>query len=119
MYDGFRYGYLGFALGPDQRTLYYLTGGPLAPGEKPAATSPSNKGVENLHLVTYDIPTSHFVDHGAVFLPDGSRPMGVHSLDVGPDGTVYAVARINRNGQRVPDLISIGPRSVHGEQNRF
>lgn len=28
MSDQFSLGYLGFALGPDQRTAYYLTGGP-------------------------------------------------------------------------------------------
>ena len=29
MFDQFSYGYLGFALGPDGRTIYYLTGGPI------------------------------------------------------------------------------------------
>ena len=29
MFDKFYYGYLGFTLGPDGRTLYYLTGGPI------------------------------------------------------------------------------------------
>lgn len=29
MFDQFSYGYLGFELGPDKKTLYYLTGGPI------------------------------------------------------------------------------------------
>ena len=29
MFDQFSYGYLGFTLGPDGKTLYYLTGGPI------------------------------------------------------------------------------------------
>lgn len=110
MYDGFRYGYLGFALGPDERTLYYLTGGPIPPGEKTTADADKSKRkLEDLHLVTYDIPTGRRADHGAIFLTDGSRPVCVHSLDVGRDGTVYALSRVNRNGQSVPDLISIAP----------
>jgi hypothetical protein len=28
MFDEFSYGYLGFTLGPDEQTIYYLTGGP-------------------------------------------------------------------------------------------
>jgi hypothetical protein len=107
MKDGFRYGYLGFALGPDQRTLYYLTGGPIPPGEKLPAQS--KRKPENLHLITYDIPTRRCVDHGPIFLPDGSRPVCVHSLEVGQDGTVYALSRINRDGRSVPDLIAIPP----------
>jgi hypothetical protein len=29
MFDQFSYGYLGFQLGPDDETIYYLTGGPI------------------------------------------------------------------------------------------
>ncbi len=29
IFDQFSYGYLGFDLGPDKETLYYLTGGPI------------------------------------------------------------------------------------------
>ncbi len=29
MFDQFSYGYLGFTLGPDGHTIYYLTGGPI------------------------------------------------------------------------------------------
>jgi hypothetical protein len=104
MYDKFRYGYLGFTLGPHRRTLYCLTGGPIAAGQQP----PTAEGPEeNLHLITYDIPTARSVDHGAIFFADGQRPSRVHSIAVGKDGTVYAVSRVKRNGHSVPDLISI------------
>ena len=110
MYDKFRYGYLGFTLGPDQRTLYYLTGGPIPAGEKPPAAQASGPA-ENLHLVTYDIPTARCVDHGPIFFADGQRPAGVHSIAVGQDGTVYALSRVNRNGRIARDLIRIAPLS--------
>ena len=110
MYDKFRYGYLGFTLGPDQRTLYYLTGGPIPADQQPAAVECQKPGAEeNLHLVTYDIPTARRVDHGPIFFADGHRPAGVHSIAVGRDGTVYALSRVTRNGRCSPDLMSIPP----------
>ena len=62
MFDQFSYGYLGFTLGPDGRTLYYLTGGPIYVDGKRVTGKDSTgkgeaKGLEDLHLVTYDIPT--------------------------------------------------------------
>ena len=106
MYDKFRYGYLGFTLGPDQRTLYYLTGGPI-PADQPPP--PAEGPEEDLHLVTYDIPTARYTDHGAIFFANGQRPSAVHSIAVGTDGTVYALSRVSRHGQSVPDLIAIPP----------
>jgi hypothetical protein len=79
MNDQFSYGYLGFKLGPDGRTIYYLTGGPIYVNGKRVlgATSTAKgeaKGLEDLHLITYDISTGKYLDHGAVFYPDGQRP---------------------------------------------
>jgi hypothetical protein len=114
MFDQFSYGYLGFTLGPDGRTLYYLTGGPIyedgrrVRGRSSAAKGES-RGVENLHLVTYDIPARRYADHGPVFYEGGGRPSNVNSIAVGRDGTVYTIARIpRREGFRV-DLISFKP----------
>jgi hypothetical protein len=114
MFDQFSYGYLGFTLGPDGRTLFYLTGGPIyedgrrVRGKSTTAKGES-KGAEDLHLVTYDIPARRYVDHGAVFYEDGRRPTSVNSIAVGRDGTVYTIARIPRaDGYRV-DLISFKP----------
>ena len=115
MKDKFRYGYLGFTLAQDGRTLYYLTGGPFAPGQKPPPAAPgqTKRPEENLHLVTFDIPTGRRIDHGPIFFADGRFPWGVHSIAVGKDGTVYALSKIARRGRHVPDLISIPPVNLN------
>ncbi len=115
MYDQFSYGYLGFALGPDGRTLHYLTGGPVyvegkrVTGKAKTAMGES-KGMENLHLITHDIPTGKYTDQGAIFFENGERPAYVNSIAVGKDGTVYTLSRITESGRTRTDLISIrGP----------
>ncbi len=115
MGDQFSYGYLGFKLGPDGRTIYYLTGGPIYIDGKRVKGAISTakgeaKGLEDLHLITYDIPTGKYLDNGAVFYPDGQRPLYVNSIAIGDDGTVYTLARITENGKTRTDLISFpGP----------
>jgi len=115
MGDQFSYGYLGFKLGPDGRTIYYLTGGPIYIDGKRVMGASSTakgeaKGLEDLHLITYDIPTGKYLDHGAIFYPDGQRPLYVNSIAIGDDGTVYTLARITENGKTRTDLISFpGP----------
>jgi hypothetical protein len=104
MRDSFEYGYLGFALGPDGRTVYYLTTGPAGEGAPPTRRG---RQEENLRLVTYDIPAAHYEDHGAIFLGDGQRPTQVHSIAVAKDDTVYALASFTRNGHKLTDLIRI------------
>ena len=119
MYDQFSYGYLGFTLGPDGETLHYLTGGPVYQDGKRVKGKDStamgeSKGVENLHLVTYDIPRRRYRDQGPIFLENGDRPAYVNSIAVGKDGTVYTLCRIKRNGKTVTDLISVpGPFRSH------
>ena len=111
-FDQFSYGYLGFALGPDGKTIYYLTGGPIyengkrVEGEKSIAKGAA-KGLENLHLITYEIPTNTYQDHGAIFYENGDRPLYVNSIAVDTRGNVYTLARINREGRIVTDLIKI------------
>ena len=112
MGDQFSYGYLGFKPGPDGHTIYYLTGAPIYVDGKrlKGATSTAKgeaKGLEDLHLITYDINTGLYLDHGAVFYPDGQRPLYVNSIAIGKDGTVYSMGRVNRNGKVVTDLFSI------------
>jgi hypothetical protein len=114
MFDEFSYGYLGFTLGPDGHTLYYLTGGPIYVEGRRLAGKASTakgeaKGEEDLHLVTYDIPTAQYIDHGAIFYENGDRPTYVNSIAVGKDGTVYTLARIREAGVERTDLISVGP----------
>ena len=117
MYDQFSYGYLGFALGPDGRTIYYLTGGPIyINGKRVTGKDVTGKGeakgLEDLHLVTYDIPTAKYIDHGAVFLPDGQRPLYVNSIVVAKDGTVYTLGRITVGDHTRADLIRIPAKSI-------
>jgi hypothetical protein len=115
MFDQFSYGYLGFAPGADYRTIYYLTGAPIyADGKRLAGKSKTAmgeaKGLEDLHLVTWHIPTGKYTDHGAIFYEDGQRPLYVNSIAVGRDGTVYSLGRIKRNGKVLTDLFAVRPR---------
>jgi hypothetical protein len=112
MFDQFSYGYLGFTLGPDGQTIYYLTGGPIYEnGKRVTGKSETNmgeaKGLEDLHLVTYHIPTGKYRDHGPVFYENGERPLYVNSIAVAGDGTVYTLARISENGKTRTDLVRI------------
>jgi hypothetical protein len=100
MRDPFAYGYLSFALGPDARTVYYLTAGPAQERQR-------DRVREELRLVTYDIPLAKYQDHGAIFLADGQRPSGVQSIAVAKDGSVYSLATFSRNGRPIADLIRI------------
>lgn len=111
-FDQFSYGYLGFSLGPDGKTIYYLTGGPIfengkrIEGEKSIAKGAA-KGLENLHLITYEIPTNTYQDHGPIFYENGDRPLYVNSISVDAAKNVYTLARVNRNGKIITDLIKI------------
>lgn len=112
MGDQFSYGYLGFALGPDGQTIYYLTGAPIYIDGKrlKGATSTAKgeaKGLEDLHLITYNIKTGQYLDHGAIFYPDGDRPLYVNSIALGKDGTIYSLGRMKRDGKVVTDLFSV------------
>lgn len=112
MFDQFSYGYLGFQLGPDQQTIYYLTGGPIyidgkrVKGADQIAKGAA-KGLENLHLVTFHIPTQHYTDHGPIFYADGNRPTYVNSIAIGADGSVYTLARFEYDSHEIQDLIKI------------
>ena len=84
MFDQFSYGYLGFTLGPDGRTLYYLTGGPVyVEGKRLAGKAKTamgeSKGIENLHLVTYDIPTGRHATMARSSSPTATA--GLRQLD--------------------------------------
>jgi len=115
MFDQFSYGYLGFALGPDGDTIHYLTGGPIyedgrrVKGRDSIAMGAA-KGLENLHLVTWHIPTGRCRDHGAIFYPDGTRPLYVNSIAIGTDGSVYSLARVPDAARVRTDLFRVkGP----------
>jgi hypothetical protein len=112
MFDQFSYGYLGFQLGPDEETIYYLTGGPIYENGKRVAgavdiAKGAAKGLENLHLITYHIPSKNYQDHGPIFYDNGDRPLYVNSIAIGNGGEVYALARVTENGNTRTDLIKI------------
>ncbi|HEV7348400.1 hypothetical protein [Telluribacter sp.] len=115
MFDQFSYGYLGFQPGPDGDTIYYLTGGPIYLNGKRVKGADEIakggvKGLENLHLVTFHLPSRTYTDHGPIFYPDGQRPTYVNSIAIGQEGTVYTLARFEHNGKEIQDLVSIpGP----------
>ena len=68
------------------------------------------KGLEDLHLVTYHIPTGRCRDQGAIFYPNGERPLYVNSIAVGQDGSVYSLARVPDQGRVRADLFRVkGP----------
>jgi hypothetical protein len=112
MFDQFSFGYLGFALGPDNETIYYLTGGPIyVDGKRVTGKATTAKGeargLEDLHLVTWHIPSGKYMDHGAIFYENGERPLYVNSITIGKDGTVYSLGRITEAGKTRADLFSV------------
>jgi len=120
MFDQFSYGYLGFTLGPDGRTLHYLTGAPIYVNGKRLAGKSSTamgdaKGLEDLHLITYDNPKAKYTDRGAIFYQDGQRPLYVNSIAAGKNGNVYFLARITEHGKTRCDLVEV-PKTWQLEQ---
>ena len=111
MFDQFSYGYLGFMLGKDQ-TIYYLTGGPIyIDGKRVKGLDKiamgAARGLENLHLVTYNIPKNEYKDHGAIFYDNGDRPTYVNSIAMDKNGNVYTLARFMHEGKEIEDLVKI------------
>lgn len=112
LFDQFSYGYLGFQLGQDGQTIYYLTGGPIYIDGKrlngvDSIAKGAARGLENLHLITYNIPRHKYIDHGPIFYTNGDRPTYVNSIAVGSDGSVYSLARVTEGGHTRTDLIKI------------
>ncbi|WP_257668304.1 hypothetical protein [Parapedobacter tibetensis] len=112
MFDQFSYGYLGFQPGKNGETIYYLTGGPIyVDGQRIKGANEiakgAAKGLENLHLVTYNIRRKAYRDHGAIFYEDGTRPTYVNSIAIDDHGDVYVLARFEQEGVEVEDLIKI------------
>ncbi|MDR2140114.1 MAG: hypothetical protein LBP50_11290 [Tannerella sp.] len=111
MYDQFSYGYLGYMLGKDH-TIYYLTGGPVyRDGQRVKGVDKiamgAARGLENLHLVTFNIPTREYRDCGAIFYEDGERPTYVNSIAQDRDGNIYTLARFMHEGKEIEDLVKI------------
>ena len=99
MADQFSYGYLGFQERGGR--VFYLTGAPIfgADGRRLAGKASTAKGeakgLEHLHLVTYDLANDRYEDHGAIFYANRlGFPTYVNSLAVGTDGWLYALGRM-------------------------
>ncbi len=111
MFDQFSYGYLGFRIEKDGM-IYYLTGAPIyKDGKRVAGVDKINmgaaKGLEYLHVVTYDIPKKKYKDLGPVFYQDGTFPTYVNSIAVGNNGDIYTLARFMHEGKEIEDLVKI------------
>ena len=63
--------------------------------------------LENLHLITYDIPNNQYSDHGPIFYQNGERPTYANSIAIGPTGDVYTLANKERDGEEMQDLVRI------------
>lgn len=112
MFDQFSYGYLGFALGLDMQTIYYLTGAPVFESGKRVHGKRTTgkgeaKGIEQLHLVTFNIDSGTYRDHGPIRFKNGESPLYVNSIAIGLDGTIYFLGRITEKGITRTDLIRI------------
>lgn len=83
MFDRNKYGYLGLKLDPDGHTIYYLTG----------ARTDTTSGADEIHFVTYNIPSKRRIDWGALQLADGARPYAAQSIAIGRNGMIYTVAK--------------------------
>ena len=79
---------------------------------KDATAKGESKGRENLHLVTWHIPTHKYIDQGSIFFPNGQRPNYVNSIAVGKDGSVYALTRVSEEEHAKTDLMRIMPVKV-------
>ena len=111
MFDQFSYGYLGFKI-DNNGVIHYLTGAPIYENGKIVTgvnkiNMGAAKGLEHLHLVTYDIPKKEYKDLGPVFYEDGTYPTYVNSIAFDNKGNVYTLARFMNNGKEIEDLIKI------------
>jgi hypothetical protein len=134
MYDRFKYGHLGFALGPDGHTIYYLTGAsPIGRGgerlngksfgeeqktrgtgkltgaealqRKVDEAAPRDED-EDIHLVAYDIASRKCTDYGVLQLESGQRPFFAQSIAIG-NKSIYTVAKVrDAEGNVRVDLLS-------------
>lgn len=106
-FEPFRYGYLSLQLGPDGRTLYYLT------STHGLTAEDGREVMETTHLVTYDFESGKYQDHGVLRLEDGRYPRMSQCHGVHPNGKCYTApwietSRRTEKGRRVwqCDLLS-------------
>jgi hypothetical protein len=106
-FEPFRYGYLTLQLGPDRQTLYYLT-------STYGLTASDGQDLNQVtHLVTYDLKTGDYADHGVLQLEDGGYPRMSQCHAVHKNGRGYTcpwIVKLNpgegRRSRHQCDLIS-------------
>ncbi|MBN2583645.1 MAG: hypothetical protein JXL80_11300 [Planctomycetes bacterium] len=92
-FEPFRYGYLTLQLGPDRETLYYLTSTYGQPHDD------SLRVQQATHLVTYNLRTGKYTDHGALQLEGGLQVRMSQCHAVHPGGRCYACPWIEVPGR--------------------
>jgi hypothetical protein len=98
-FEPFRYGYLTLELGLDGRTIYYLTGTHRPPIEG------SREVNERPHLITFDLPTGRYRDHGVLRLVDGRYPRMAQTLLAHTDGRLYSCPWIEKPDRQPGDKV--------------
>ncbi len=63
------------------------------------------------HLVSYDLDTEEFTHYGPITVEKGRRVSECHSMDVGPDGTLYLVAFV----YSIEDEDPVRPNGMRGD----
>lgn len=111
MFDQFSYGYLGYNIDKNG-VIYYLTGSPIYKGgERVTGLDKINmgaaKGLEYIHLVTYNVPEKKYKDLGPIFYQDGTFPTYVNSIAVGANSDIYTLGRFMYDGKEIEDLVKI------------
>ena len=104
-------GYVGLDFGPDGETLYHLTFGPIyIDGQRVTESQAEEMNYsfpEMVNLVTYNIRTKEYVDHGPIHHENGSPVTDAYSIAVTSDA-IYTLARFESDGnERKVDLIEI------------
>lgn len=99
-FEPFRYGYLSLAFGPDQETLYYLS------GDYREMDQSEHRFKEWIHLITYNLRTRAYADHGHLQLEDGRYPTLAQCLAAPAGGRLYSCPWIEK------------PTEVKGEPKR-
>ena len=79
----------------DGKTIYYLTGGPIYENGKRLAGKSKTamgeaKGLEDLHLVTYDIETGECKDRGAIYYVDDGKNHGCWGSEPSSKASAWA-----------------------------
>lgn len=98
-WEPFRYGYLTLRIGPDRRTLYYLTGVYDLVGDD------GREVPTGMHLVTYNLDMQQRTDHGVLRLDDGRYPVQCQTLAVHPSGRLFSCPWIEKPGRAEDDPV--------------